>query len=57
MKQDAQFLELVATIIYVRNLGYDPEETEQKLKVLKPNLMDKYLEALAFIDKVGRYAR
>ena len=56
IKQDAQFLELVATIIYVKNLGYDSEKTEQKLRELKPNLMDRYLEALDFINKIGGYA-
>ncbi|NPV72680.1 MAG: hypothetical protein HPY89_02550 [Pelotomaculum sp.] len=55
IRQDAQFLELVATIIYIKNLGYGSETTEQKVKELKPHLTDRYSEALTFIEKIEKW--
>ncbi|MGI6285972.1 hypothetical protein SEF58_09165 [Neomoorella humiferrea] len=47
VEQDSQFLELVSTIMYLQNMGYENTEVIDKAKALKPHLyryMDKALD-------------
>ncbi len=50
---EAQFLELVSTIMYLRDLGFSDEELEIKASELKPHLMKYYPGAVDFIKELG----
>ncbi|HHZ00578.1 MAG TPA: hypothetical protein GYA03_05735 [Tissierellia bacterium] len=48
--QETKFLELVSTIIYLRDFGFEGESLKGKVDDLKPHLMEYYPDALEFID-------
>ncbi|QGP92722.1 hypothetical protein MGLY_21110 [Neomoorella glycerini] len=49
VEQDSQFLELVSTIMYLQNMGYENTEVIDKAKALKPHLCRYMDEALAWV--------
>lgn len=51
---DAQLLELVATIIYVRRLGLTGNDLKSKIYELKPHLFSRYSEAEDVIEKIEK---
>ncbi|SHM90135.1 hypothetical protein SAMN05660826_02289 [Caldanaerovirga acetigignens] len=53
-EQEPSFLELISTIIYLMEMGYNREEIQEKIRNLKPHLFDRYDEAMNFIEKLER---
>ena len=51
-EQDAQFLELVSTIIYLIKLGFEGSALYQKAKELKPHLIEQYDAAERFMQEL-----
>lgn len=51
-KKDASLLELASTIVFVRNASYSLEEEYNKIKELKPRLIDRYDEAKIFLEEL-----
>lgn len=53
---EAQFLELVATIMYLRDLGFDDDkEIQAKVVELKPHLERYYSNAVIFIEQLQNF--
>lgn len=54
---DRDMLELVATIYYFKNLGYSDNMVKEKLSIVKPNLANKYSDALTEIGGIKQLAQ
>lgn len=50
VSQDAQFLELASTLMYLLDSHYTPEEAREKIKELKPHLIDKLEDAQNWVE-------
>ncbi len=55
--QDAQFLELVSTMIYLKKLGFKDSALYQKAKELKPHLIKHYGDAEKFMQELSRWRK
>lgn len=56
-KQHFRDLELVATIYYLLNQGYTGKALENKLKILKPNLVNRINNAFNILKKIEKISK
>lgn len=55
--KDTSLLELAATIVFVRESGYDPDRLYEKVKDLKPHLIKRYDEAMTLLNNIYKEYR